>query len=286
MKNVLHVVWMTMPPSPINIQTLLKIVDKWIDTRPVILVVDDATENRRLIQNYLEKENAYRLIFAQNGQEATDIFSRRTISLILMDMEMPILDGYRAAAAIRKLPNGYDVAIIAITAHLGIDEKNKCIEAGCSDYLAKPIRKLTLLEKVHQSLSSREVFSYHNLSATESVTDFLSNATLQDTADRDVLVCIDPDLEDLIPLFLKKRREDIAQITKHLENLGPRSMEEICKLGHSMKGSGGSYGFDKISRIGEAIENAARKNDDKEIKKLNNALSRYISMVKISKHKE
>ena len=272
--------------KPINKRSLLKAVDKWIDSRPVVLVADDSVENRRLIQNYLEKDNSYRLVFAQNGQEAMDTFARRTFSLVLMDMEMPVMDGYRATTAIRTLPNGDEVPIIAMTAHQGSGEIQKCLEAGCSDYLAKPIRKNNLLEKILTTLSKTEMISTNKLSPTEIVTDKNIDDALEDPSHNDILVYVDPDLEDLIPYFLDKRRKDIANITKLLATEEPKSMEEIRKLGHSMKGSGGSYGFDEISRIGEAIGKAATNCDKKEIDRLNTALSHYVSMVKIMTQQE
>ncbi|MCP5008279.1 MAG: Hpt domain-containing protein [Planctomycetes bacterium] len=109
---------------------------------------------------------------------------------------------------------------------------------------------------------------------------------MKNTNHKDILVYVDPDLEDLIPEFLEKRRKDIANITKLLATEEPKSMEEIRKLGHSMKGSGGGYGFDEISRIGEAIGNAAKNSDKNEIDRLNTALSRYVSVVKVSTRQE
>ena len=267
--------------KPINKQTLLKAIDKWIDSRPVILVADDSVENRRLIQNNLIKENNYKVVFAQNGQEAMETYARRTISLVLMDIEMPVMDGYRATTAIRTLPNGVDVPIIAMTAHHGSSEINKCMEAGCSDYLAKPIRKKNLLEKIQTTLNRADAPSTNNLALSESVSNSNNNKSLEDTIYKDIVVYVDPDLEDLIPSFIEKRRQDVAKIKKLLAIDDANSVEEIRKLGHSMKGTGGGYGFNEISRIGKDIEKAANNNNKKEIDKLNTELSRYIAMVKV-----
>ncbi len=138
--------------KPIKKKILLETIHKWLDPRPTILVVDDSEDNLNLMKNYLKKEGGYKLVFAQNGHEAVDIFKKRTISLILMDMEMPIMDGYEASTEIRKLKYGNEIPIIALTAHQGKSEINKCLEAGCTAYLSKPIRKQILLDAICVSL--------------------------------------------------------------------------------------------------------------------------------------
>ncbi|RMF67291.1 MAG: Hpt domain-containing protein [Calditrichaeota bacterium] len=92
------------------------------------------------------------------------------------------------------------------------------------------------------------------------------------------VVYVDADLEDLIPEFLENRHADVVMISELLTcgNLG-----EIQRLGHSMKGSGGGYGFDEITRIGAAIEEAAKATDLEAVRRLNHELSRYLSNVKV-----
>ncbi|MFQ5864000.1 MAG: response regulator [bacterium] len=138
--------------KPLKKKILLDTIRKWLDPRPTILVVDDSPDNRNLIKNYLKKRGGYKLVFARNGQEALDIYKRRTISLILMDMEMPVMDGYSATQAIRKLSNGVEVPIIATTAHQDTAAVKKCLEAGCTAYLSKPIRKHELAAVISQYL--------------------------------------------------------------------------------------------------------------------------------------
>ncbi|MFQ5863997.1 MAG: Hpt domain-containing protein [bacterium] len=94
----------------------------------------------------------------------------------------------------------------------------------------------------------------------------------------DVVVYVDSDLEDLIPGFLKNRYGDVEVIKKLLKE---EDLAEIQRLGHSMKGSGGGYGFDEISEIGKGIEEAAKNCNTQEIEKLNNILAGYLSSVKV-----
>ena len=88
-----------------------------MNRRPVVLVADDAPDNRLIVKRFLMLGGDYRLLFATNGREALETFERQNISLVLLDMEMPVLDGFETARTIRSLPDGDAVPIIAMTAH-------------------------------------------------------------------------------------------------------------------------------------------------------------------------
>jgi len=117
-----------------------------------ILVVDDAPMHQKLIERILGNHVNARMIFASNGSEAVKIFMREPVSLILMDMEMPVMDGYTAARYIRNLPNGKDVPIVAITANVGATERTRCLEAGCTAYIQKPLQKESLIDTTEEYL--------------------------------------------------------------------------------------------------------------------------------------
>jgi len=134
--------------KPIKKKVLLERVANWIDDRPQILVVDDSPDNRNLIKNYFKKVEDVKLVFANNGAEAVEGFKNQPVSLILMDMEMPVMNGYEATACIRELDAGREVPIIALSAHNEQKLIDKCFEAGCTAYLEKPIRKVKIIEEV------------------------------------------------------------------------------------------------------------------------------------------
>jgi HPt (histidine-containing phosphotransfer) domain-containing protein len=92
------------------------------------------------------------------------------------------------------------------------------------------------------------------------------------------IVYVDEDLEELIPEFIENRQEDIGTIKKLLET---GDLQEIQRLGHSMKGSGGGYGFPELTRIGSVIEEAAKAGEVKIIDETNDYLAHYLSTVKI-----
>ncbi|MGH7791897.1 MAG: Hpt domain-containing protein [Thermodesulfobacteriota bacterium] len=93
-----------------------------------------------------------------------------------------------------------------------------------------------------------------------------------------VVVYVDPDLEDLIPMFLENRHRDVEEIRKLLREGG---VEEIRRLSHSMKGSGGGYGFYEVSEIGRDMEEAANSGDAEKIENLNDRLAKYLSVVEV-----
>ncbi|MBI4825762.1 MAG: response regulator [Nitrospirae bacterium] len=254
--------------KPLNRKVLLDTVDKWLDMYPVILVADDIEDNRKLIGSYLKGENC-RLIFASNGKEAVDLFKKQRVSLILMDMEMPEMDGYAAAGNIRGLAGGADLPIVAMTAHDGTGEVRKCLQAGCTSHLAKPIRKAALLQAIQEYLGGRK--------------PSLSAASSDAGTYGDNVVYIDPDLQDLIPDFMNSMKKEVEKIGAMLSK---NDLNEIQRIGHSLKGTGGSYGFNEITDIGKEMEEAAKNSDKEAIIKLNSRLDNYLSTVKIQMRDE
>ena len=120
-----------------------------------ILVVDDRRDIRFLSKHILGKAGA-RITEAEDGLLAVETVKRaisesKTFDLILLDMQMPNLDGYKTAAALRQL--GYPGPIIALTADAMQGDMNKCIEAGCNDYLSKPIDAASMLQLVSKMIS-------------------------------------------------------------------------------------------------------------------------------------
>ncbi len=101
-----------------------------------VLVVDDAIDNQRLIARFLDAYGAVVQV-ASNGREGLDRALKESFDLLLMDMEMPVMDGYEATRTLRA--RGYDKPILALTAHAMKEERDRSLRAGFSDYLTKPI---------------------------------------------------------------------------------------------------------------------------------------------------
>jgi CheY-like chemotaxis protein len=106
-----------------------------------ILVAEDNPSNQKLIELLLSKLG-YSCEIAEDGQKALDAVGSERYDLILMDMQMPNVTGYQATEEIRSM--GLDVPVIALTANAMKGDRQKCIEAGCDDYLSKPINRQQL----------------------------------------------------------------------------------------------------------------------------------------------
>lgn len=108
-----------------------------------LLVVDDSPDNRRLLRHYLEGAGA-RVTLADNGREAVDLVRSRTFDGVLMDVQMPVMDGREAARQLRD--SGFAGPVVALTAHAMRDEKERCLAAGFTHFLTKPVSRRQLLD--------------------------------------------------------------------------------------------------------------------------------------------
>ena len=123
-----------------------------------ILLAEDAPDNRRLIAHLLRKAGA-EVTVAENGQVAIDLALKAQqaedpFDAIVMDMQMPVVDGYEATRALRNA--GYTKPIIALTANAMIEDRRKCLDAGCNDYTTKPIDRAMLLQVVARHVGERQ----------------------------------------------------------------------------------------------------------------------------------
>jgi len=126
-----------------------------IPSPPAILLVEDAEENRMVLEAFLRPLNC-QLKTAENGAEAVEMFVQERFSVVLMDIEMPVMDGIEATVNIRawEKQNQIDAPtpIFALTGHSSGEELRRCLESGCNHCLTKPVRKQQLLDTVRPFL--------------------------------------------------------------------------------------------------------------------------------------
>jgi CheY-like chemotaxis protein len=123
--------------------------------RPItILVVENEVSNRIFVERVLSTRG-YRCLSASNGREALDILDGEPVDLILTDLSMPVLDGYRTTQLIRARPHLAHVPIVAVTAFTRADEGEAARQMGCTEYLTKPFKPRQLLEVVERLLPHR-----------------------------------------------------------------------------------------------------------------------------------
>jgi two-component system cell cycle response regulator DivK len=118
-----------------------------------ILIIEDNEQNLYLVTFILEKYG-HIVIQARNGQEGIDIAKENCPNLILLDIQLPVMDGYDVAKELRKIL-GDAVPIIAITSYAMPGDREKALKAGCSDYITKPINPDTFMTNIEQYLSSQ-----------------------------------------------------------------------------------------------------------------------------------
>ena len=116
-----------------------------------ILLVEDNEMNRDMLSRRLERKG-YQIVIAVDGQEGINKARSERPDLILMDMSLPIIDGWEATRQLKSADDTKDIPIIALTAHAMAEDERRAREAGCNDFDTKPIELPRLLEKIQQLL--------------------------------------------------------------------------------------------------------------------------------------
>ncbi len=236
------------------------------DSRPLrILAVDDSKDNQFLVKTYL-KSLPYKLTFADNGRIAVEKFKASKFDLVLMDLQMPEMDGYTATQLIRDWETQEKISltpVIAVSAHDQESVSDRYKSSQFSAYLVKPISPNQLRRAIMN-------FTRH-LVATD------LNKTTTRAGDRDqALEELENQIAALAPQYLNHRRQELGELKGLLENA---SFEKIQSLGHRLKGNAKSYGFEELGWIGKRLEEAAEKTDAAEIQSLIFETESYLNRV-------
>ena len=224
---------------PLRLATAATAVDEPIRGQPIglapgqpvrrILVAEDRPDNQRLIRLLLERVGLHARM-ARNGREAIEQFQSWRPHLILMDLRMPVLDGYQATRAIRALPGGETVPILALTASAFEEDRAKILAVGCDEILRKPIRADHIYAALTRFLSLR--FLYATLDAEPPPSGELEPCSLA-----------------ALPATLRQElgeaaeQLDIEAIGGVIERIRPRDAELARRLGQLAE----NYHFDRIA---------------------------------------
>lgn len=111
-----------------------------------ILVVEDNEDNREIFV-YRLRQLGYEVLVASNGKEALEVALREKPDLIFMDLKMPVMDGWEATKALRQTEWGKNLPVVAVTAHAMEEEKSRALNAGCNEFIPKPIVDYTIIQK-------------------------------------------------------------------------------------------------------------------------------------------
>ncbi len=118
-----------------------------------ILLVEDNEMNRDMLSRRLERKG-FEVVIAVDGQAGINMATSESPDLILMDLSLPVIDGWEATRQIKDDPVTHTIPVIALTAHAMADDEQKALEAGCDDYDTKPINLKGLLEKIEKFLGN------------------------------------------------------------------------------------------------------------------------------------
>jgi len=245
-----------------------------------ILVAEDGVDNQRLITHVLKKAGAT-VELAENGKIALDQAIQawendEPFDIILMDMQMPEMDGYTATRELRT--RGYDKPILALTAHAMAGDRERCIEAGCDDYMSKPINRARMIETV-QKMTGRQIDSTTDSTETptrasdqashiESESDQSSEqentsgmSTAQPAEQGDIEPLYseyagDADMLELIDGFLSELPDRLYKIERAARE---EDLKSLASFAHQLKGAAGGYGYAPITDTARNLEHRAKE---------------------------
>ncbi len=212
-----------------------------------ILIVEDGEINQRLFVALLQCAGVEQVDIAENGEIGVQRANENTYDLILMDMQMPVMDGYTAASELRR--QGHCMPIVALTAHAMKGDRKKCTDAGCTDYLPKPIVTEDFLHKIAELLAD---------AATPS-----PNIETKDTASRPQRN--DKKLVSTLPTQIAVFQEIVQEFGVMLEELmrdlhsAARATDrgQIAQLAHNLAGTAGGAGFNDFTEPARRLESIA-----------------------------
>jgi CheY-like chemotaxis protein len=122
---------------------------------PRILLVEDNELNRDMLSRRLARKG-YEVLLAVDGAEGVAVAAAERPDLVLMDMSLPVLNGWEATRRLKAAPETRDIPVIALTAHAMASDREQAVDAGCDDYDTKPVELTRLLEKIEHLLASRQ----------------------------------------------------------------------------------------------------------------------------------
>lgn len=208
-----------------------KVSDSLLDFAPLrVLVVEDNLINQRIVVQMLNTYG-FEVSTAGHGLDCLRVMHTRQFDVVLMDMQMPIMDGYEAALHISQDPELNLTPVVAMTAHAMSGDREKCLQSGCVDYIAKPFRAEELVDVIHRNLRKPE--------SAGSVSDKHADQLLA----------------DLLPEFLDSLTDMIQELYQALDKLDAAAIQNTS---HDIKGSAGLYGLNNISHLAALIEQAAK----------------------------
>jgi two-component system, sensor histidine kinase and response regulator len=220
-----------------------------------VLVAEDNAINRKVVTKLMEKQG-FTAIVTENGREALDVLLREQVDVVLMDIQMPIMDGFEAIRAIRTMEriSGEHLPIVALTAHAMKGDRERCLAAGADDYVSKPIRIADLLAAIHRArmgAPSLNPVAPPHLAVPAPGTFDMAGALERIEGDRDLL-------DEIARLFADECPTNLQEIRQAMAAGNVRLLE---RLAHTMKGAALNLGGAGVAEAAGTLEQQARAGD-------------------------
>jgi PAS domain S-box-containing protein len=245
----------------LNEATLPTTVDQKVEAnvqlRGQILLVEDGADNQRLLRMQLGDAGAT-VTSALDGQIAVHLATTQTFDLILMDMQMPVMDGYAATLELRR--RGLTLPIIALTASAMAEDRDKCLAAGCSGYLSKPIDEQKLLNTVNEYLRTDHstVPSHGAETRVAGSAPSRGDANASDKTNFNTIKSShadNPRIMAIVPEFVAGLPGSVAKMTDFLEH---NDLPGLQVLSHQLLGTCDGYGFESMSEAARTVEQSIK----------------------------
>jgi two-component system sensor histidine kinase/response regulator len=214
-----------------------------------VLLAEDNPVNQKLTVRLLEKQG-HAIVVAANGREAVEAVQRQPFDLVLMDVQMPEMDGFEATAAIRRLERGTDrhLPILAMTAYAMKGDRERCLQSGMDDYVSKPIQPRALWEKIDKLVPQA-----HSAGKEETSAGVLDRDEIRDRVGGDMKL-----LRELIDVFFA----DCPRLWQNVRDaLARGDAPRLSQAAHTLKGSIGVFGAQVAHEAAERLELLAGKGD-------------------------
>ena len=219
-----------------------------------ILLAEDNSLNQRVAKTMLEKQG-FQVTIANNGKEAVELLTKQNFDLVLMDVQMPEMDGLEATRKIRQL--GIKTPIVALTANAFEEDRKRCLEAGMDGYLSKPIKikeLLNIISDLFEEEADSETTEQQEQAQKQEKKEVkidMKRAMEAVAGDKDLL-------NELLSMFYEDSRLKLKEIERAIKD---RDYEKVRELAHTIKGASSNIGLTEIYEICLELENMAKKKD-------------------------
>ncbi|UYI50041.1 ATP-binding protein [Vibrio natriegens] len=255
-------------------------VESWWFPDAHILVVDDGIENLELLDIVLS-ELGLNVTSANNAQKALDMMFKQKFDLVLMDIQMPVMDGYTAVRLMRE--KGYQQPILALTAHAMKGTDKTCLDAGFSGYMTKPIDIDVLIQRLAHELGGKKM-PHQSASQTSKQLSTIDTESidvqLETKITSDLPIC-NTKFRIIVEKFIIRFEQQLQKLEQAMHD---NNYQDIAKLSHWLKGSAGSVGFHQFTDLAKQLEIAAQHANQEQVEVLFNQISELYKRIDISHH--